>query len=177
MPDWVTLARIDRSRGNRGEVAATCFTTGPERFAGLGVVLVGPDGPLEGGRRFAVENAWLHQDRLILKFEGVGSISAAEELRGLEVCVPFEERAPLDEGEYYFTDLVGCEVVDRASSRRIGVVRGLQEVGGAHNLLEVDTGAGEVLIPMVPQICRRIDTAAKRIEVDLPDGLMALNTP
>lgn len=176
MPEWVTLARIDRARGNRGEVAATCFTTGSERFTGLSVVLVGSGGPLSEGRRFAVENAWMHQGRLILKFEGINSISDAEALRGSDVCLPFDERAPLDEGEYYFTDLVGCEVVDRESSRRLGEVEGWQEVDGAPNLLEVRTDSGEVLIPLVPEICRRIDTVAKRIEVDLPEGLVALNS-
>jgi 16S rRNA processing protein RimM len=175
LSEWVTLARVDRSRGNRGEVAATCFTSGPERFAGLEVVLVGPDGPLGGGRRFAVENAWSHQGRLILKFQGVGSISEAEALRGLDVCLPIAERAPLAEGEYYLTDLVGCDVVD-GSGARIGVVDGWQETDGAPRLLEVRGARGELLVPLVPAICRRIDPAARRIEVDLPEGLAELNS-
>jgi len=175
-PEWVTLARIERSRGRRGEVLATLFTSGPERFNGIEVLLGGPDGPRPDTPRVRVENAWLHDGRLVLKFAGVDSIEDAERLRGLDVCVPLSERAPLGHGEVYFTDLVGCELADAGSGEPLGRVEGWQETAGAPVLLEVlAPGGGEILVPFVREICVNIDTVGRRILARLPEGLAGLN--
>lgn len=176
-PDWVVLARIERSRGRHGEVFAAMLTSGVERFRNLKVILVGPDGPLGGGTPVEVENAWLHQGRLVLKFRGVDSISEAEQLRGVEVCVPFSERAPLTEEEVYLTDLVGCVLFDRIGNR-LGTVEGWQETPGAPLLLDVRAPEGDIfLVPFTKAICHRVDTAGRRIEAVLPEGLRELNRP
>jgi len=121
-----------------------------------------------------VENTWMHGDNLILKFKGVDSISDAERLAGFDVGVPIEERTAVPEGEFYQSDLIGCAVID-ATGRTLGTVEGLQETGGPL-LLEVKTTNGkELLIPFANAICTKIDTAAKRIEVALPEGLEELN--
>jgi 16S rRNA processing protein RimM len=148
-----------------------------KRFRGLKVFLISPDDGSTADGRIAIENAWLHQGRLVLKFAGVDSISRAEELRGYEVCIPFEERAPLDEGEVYLTDLVGCAMVD-ASGRNLGLVEGWQELPGAPLLLEVRSPRGDsYAVPFTAAICRRVDTRMRVIEADLPEGLMELNRP
>ena len=117
-----------------------------------------------------VESAWFHKDHVIFKFRGVDSISQAEALVGADVCVPAGERLVLPEGEYYQSDLIGCEIVDSAGKIR-GRVEGWQEYGGPP-LLEVRTPEGkELLIPFAKSICTNINLAAKRIEVTLPEGL------
>ena len=78
----------------------------------------------------------------------------------------------LDEGEYFQSDLVGCEVRDQATNRLIGSVTGWEEYGGP-SLLQVD--GGRLLIPFVKQICREIDPANRMIRVELPEGLEALS--
>lgn len=118
-----------------------------------------------------MERLWTHGGRLIFKFVGVDSISDAEKLEGFEVTIPAEERAVLPEGEYYQSDLVGCEVVDLVSGRSFGVVSGWQEHGGPA-LLEVrDSNGKEILIPFARAICKEIDPVARRIGVELPEGL------
>lgn len=102
------------------------------------------------------------------------SIEEAERLRGVEVRTPLEERPALGEGEYYVSDLIGCEVVERSSGERLGTVEGIEEFGAAP-LLEVMGPDGEILIPLARSICVTIDVAGKRMEVDLPDGLKELN--
>jgi len=118
-----------------------------------------------------VESAWFHAQRLILKFRGVDTISDAERLEGREVRVPRSERLPLEPGEYYESDLVGCEVLERGSETSLGRVTGLQETGGS-GLLEVEGG---LLIPFVRSICVAIEPEARRIIVELPEGLKELN--
>jgi len=188
---FVTLARIVRPRGIKGEVAAEILTDFPERLTELREVwLAGPAPPRDPApaqRRVRVRACWISPSRggqAIFHFEGFDSISQADALVGLEVQVPLEERAPLPAGRYYISDLVGCEVWERLPSgpaspdsrslERLGTVRDVQFPGGAP-LLVVESGAGEVLIPMIDHICVLVDPAARRIEVVLPPGLRDLN--
>jgi 16S rRNA processing protein RimM len=166
--DWVSVAVLGRPRGNRGELTAESLSSRPERFARLkDVRLVGD------GSAYQVEEVWEHAGALVFKFLGVDSISDAEKLRGAEVQVPQAERVALEPGEYFHSDLIGCEVRDRVSGRVIGRVTNFEEYGGPP-LIEIDGG---MLIPFVKAICVDIRPQEKLIQVDLPDGLEELDRP
>ena len=120
-----------------------------------------------------VERTWMHGDHLIFKFKGVDTMSDAERLAGADVLIPMEERAEIADGEYYQSDLVGCQVFDGV--RLLGTVAGWQETGGPL-LVQVKTPQDkELLIPFAKAIFTKIDMRQKRIEVALPDGLLDLN--
>lgn len=147
-------------------------TGGEERFRDLReVTLAGPGGQ---ERQAEIESAWEHRGGLVFKFRGVDSIEDAEAIEGFEVRIPFAARRSLEENEYYQDDLVGCEVVERATGRRLGVVSGWREFGGPP-LLEVEREGEPLLIPFARAICVEIDPAGRRISVDLPEGLAELN--
>jgi 16S rRNA processing protein RimM len=120
-----------------------------------------------------VEWVWEHRGRPVFKFRGVDSISDAELLQGAEVRIPAEERPELPPGEFYHSDLIGCDVVERQTGQVLGTVRELQEHGGP-GLLAVDRTEGELLVPFARSICTEIDVAGRRIVVDLPEGLKEL---
>jgi 16S rRNA processing protein RimM len=121
-----------------------------------------------------VERIWIHGEHVIFKFKGVDTISDAERLAGADVSIPIEERASIDEGEYYQSDLIGCQIFNE-QDRLLGTVEAWQETGGPL-LLEVRTGDGkELLIPFAKSIFTKIDLERKRIEVKLPEGLEDLN--
>ncbi len=121
-----------------------------------------------------VERTWTHGDHLVFKFKGVDTISDAERLRGADVLIPIEERAEIPQGEYYQSDLIGCEVVG-PDGRLLGIVEGWQETGGTL-LVEVKKPDGkELLIPFAGAIFNKIDLDQKRVEVNLPEGLEDLN--
>lgn len=164
---WVTVARLGKTRGNRGEITALALSDRPDRYQSLGqVYLCGTGAPVPR----QVEHTWFHNETLVFKFQDVDTISDAELLTGMEVRIPIAERTEIEPGEYFQSDLVGCEVVDRKSGARIGTVTAWQDGGGC-GLLEVD---GELLIPFARAICVEIDIAARRIAVDLPEGLREL---
>jgi len=177
-PPYVTVARILRPQGRRGEVAAEIFTDFPERFAKLGSLYLwdGRSAP----RAVDLRGFWISQSRggqAILHFEGSHSISDAEKLVGLEVQIPFSQRMPLPGGSYYVTDLIGCEVRE-GEGRAIGRVRDVQSTGEqavGTPLLVIDAPEGELLIPLAQEICVRVDLEARSIEVNLPEGLRDLN--
>ncbi len=164
-PDWVALALLGRPRGNRGELTAIPLSK-PERYADLREVFLFP-----GGSRRELEAAWFHDRRLVLKFRGVDTIQDAEKLAGCEVRVPRAQRLPPEPGEYYESDLIGCEAVEREGGASLGRVTGFRD-GGGSGLLELEGG---LLIPFARAICVEIDPQARRIVVDLPAGLKELN--
>lgn len=175
----LTVARLLRPHGRRGEIAAEILTDFPERLTKLRDVWLWSDradADSAGARRVEVRRCWLTPARggqAVFHFAGVESIDDAEKLRGLEVQVPMAERTALAAGSYYISDLVGCEVWEAGATVALGVVRGAQVVGTP--VLEVETADGEVLIPLAEEICTRVDTAARRIDVALPEGLLELN--
>ena len=195
-PRWIIVARILRARGNKGEVAAELLTDFPERLTKLPEVFVGQFAGNAEPRRIGVKSCWLsqnHRGQAVFHFDGVNSINDAEKFRGLEVLLPFEQRVTLPAGQYFVSDLIGCSVFEQptappvvASSPRslaeapalLGTVIDVQFPGDeitSTPILEVQTSQGNVLIPLALDICTRIDTVARRIEVVLPDGLRDLN--
>jgi 16S rRNA processing protein RimM len=166
--EWVAIALLGKTRGNRGEITAIALSSKPERYEALReVYLVGKDDlPV----KYEVEETWFHDATLIFKFRGVDSISDAELLSGAEVRVPFSERVTLDPGEYFESDIVGCEVVDRRTGQSLGRVDAWDDGGGGGILV-----VGDLMIPFAREICVEIDPAAKRIAVELPPGLQDVN--
>jgi 16S rRNA processing protein RimM len=168
---WVAIARVARPWGRRGEVVAEILTDFPLLFESRRrVFLEGFAGPM------IVESARLHQGRVVLKFSGTDSISQAERWRGRNVFVPSEERVALPSEHYYHSDLCGARVARETADglETVGVVETVEETGGV-DLLRVRTREGEALIPLAQDICKRIDTAAKIIVVDPPEGLLEAN--
>jgi 16S rRNA processing protein RimM len=165
--EWIAVAVLGRPRGNRGELTASSLSSKPERFARLKEVRLVGERPGDAAS-YEVEEVWEHSGELVFKFRGVDSISDAEKLRGTEVQVPRSERVELEPGEYFHSDLIGCEVRERVSGRTVGKVTNFEEYGGPP-LLEID--GGRVLIPFVKAICVDIRPDEKLIQVEIPEGL------
>ena len=169
----VTVGRIVRPHGHRGSVVvepetdfpAERFRTGAELFWRRGDDQESPVRVAES-RQF--------RGRWIVTLEGVTTMNEAETLRGIELKVPARALHPLEAGAHYVHDLEGCVVMTPAGES-VGRVTGVQFGSGAPLLRVADEHGGEVLVPMVEGLCREIDTAAKRIVIDPPAGLIELN--
>ena len=171
MAEGIVIAHIARPWGRRGEVTADMLTDFPERFDNVSSVTL-RRGATE--RSADLERHWFHKGRVVLKFAGIDTISDAEPLAGLDVVIPEQELHALPEGEdlYYDFDLVGCSV-ETAAGERVGDVERVLRTGGGQ-LLSVRRSGREVLIPFVDEFCVEVDIAAKRVIVELPEGLLEL---
>ncbi len=173
MNDFVTLARVVKTQGRVGEVAIEVHSDVPDRLhAGLKVSALAQD---NNRRELKIEDAWPHKDWLVLKFAGVDSISDAEPLVGSELQVPLSERAELEAGAEYVSDLVGCALLDRG--RELGAVRDVRFGAGEAPLLVVGSGKQELEIPYAQAFLVRVDLEGRRIEMNLPEGLLEVNAP
>jgi 16S rRNA processing protein RimM len=170
-PSHIAIARIVRTRGNRGEVLAELHTDFPARFSLLDRVWVEfPDGRMQS---LALERYWEHQGRPVLKLGGIESIADAEMLVGAWIEIDADQTVPLPKGTYWDRDLIGCSLRN-AGGERLGVVVGIMRIAGNSQLI-VQGDRGEFLVPVSAAICREISIARKEILVELPEGLMDLN--
>jgi len=111
--------------------------------------------------------------RCVVKFQGVDSISAAEKLIGWEVKIP-SNTLPLPKAGWFYTfQLKGCRVV-AADGAFIGIVTDVID-SGPSEILQVELGDEETLIPFAQEYITKIDLDAREIQVDLPEGLRELN--
>lgn len=170
--EFVTLARVVKTQGRKGEVAAELHTDFPEKFAERKrLFALQKDG---ARREVKLEDHWPHKGGMVLKFEGVESISDAEALVGSELQIPKAERAELEAGAAYISDLVGVKVFDRG--REVGTIRDVQFGAGEAPTLVIQ-GTQEVLVPYAEAFIRRLDVSGKRLEMELPEGLLELDAP
>jgi 16S rRNA processing protein RimM len=126
-------------------------------------------------RELRIEELWPHKGYLVLKFEGVDSISEAETLLGSELQVPANERAQLEPGWAYISDLVGCSVLD--GDREIGSVTDVQFGAGEAPLLIVKDRSKSYEIPYAEAYLKSTDLEHKKIHMLLPEGMLELSSP
>ena len=168
--DLITVAEILRPHGRKGDLRLRLHTDHPETLLGAERVFIGQDHP----GTFVVERIRLHKDGYLLKLEGINDINAAETLRGQAVRLPGDELAPLEEGEYFFHDLVGLDVLDHEGTL-LGRTVSIMETGGTPVLVVAGGEHGEVLIPFSPASVEKVDMESGRLHLtDLP-GLLELN--
>ncbi|HEX8286362.1 MAG TPA: ribosome maturation factor RimM [Pyrinomonadaceae bacterium] len=166
--DLVAIAKIVKTRGLRGELVSEILTDFPERFEDLKRVYAvcgeGKTSELE------IEKFWFQKDRIVLKFAGFDSVETAETLRDCEICVPESETVALDEDEFFDWQLEDCSV-ETVEGEKIGTVREVMKTGGTE-ILVVQSGDKEFLIPFAGAICTEVDVENKLIKIDAPEGLL-----
>ncbi len=171
--EFITLARVRKTQGRHGEVAVEVHTDVPDRFTvGQRLFALGQD---NSRRELRIEELWPHKDFLVLKFAGVDSISDAEALIACELQVPRSERAQLESGWNYVSDLIGCVVFD--AGREIGTIEDIQFGTGEAPLLIVVTGNNRHEIPYAEAYLQSVDLEHKQIRMQLPEGMLELNAP
>jgi 16S rRNA processing protein RimM len=184
--EYITLARVLKTQGRRGEVAVEVHSDVPGRFV-EGMRLLALD-DVGQRRELEVEELWPHKGHLVLKFVGIDSISDAETLLRCELQVPRGERAELEQGWTYISDLTGCTVFD--GDREIGKIQGVEFGAGEAPLLIVakaqrDGSAAKpggqraqpYEIPFAEAYLVSVDPAAKQVRMRLPEGMLEINAP
>src|ERR1700733_7865636 len=173
--DFITLARVVKTQGRRGEVAGEIYSDVPGRFA-LGMRLLAlPREPNKIRRELEVQDFWPHKGLLVFKFAGVDSISEAEMLVGCELQVLQSQRSELQPGWNYVSDLVGCSVLDRG--RDIGRIEDVEFGAGEAPLLMVRDVARLVEIPFAESYLESVDLERRQVRMNLPEGLLEVNAP
>jgi len=173
--EFITLARVVKTQGRHGEVAAEIHSDVPDRFAeGMKLSALNKSG--DSRREVEIEDLWPHKGLLVLKFAGIDSISDAEALIGSELQVPRTERAQLERGWNYVSDLVGCAVFDHGNE--IGRIEDVQLGAGEAPLLIVAVVGGKKYdVPFAEAYLESVDLPLRQVRMKLPEGMLEINSP
>ena len=168
LPDRVLVGRIRRPHGVRGELLVDVLSDAPGRLApGSELWLVTPDG---ASRTVTVAANRPHSRGALVLFDGLDDRAAVEALRGAVLEAERRTVTPAPPGSYYYFELAGCRCCD-VRHGDLGEVSEVIEDGGGL-LLEVRAGERLLLVPFVEEYIAAVDVADRRIELQLPEGLL-----
>ncbi len=178
------LAHLAKVQGLKGEFLLHQIMDEPERLQQvLGLVLAPPELVLDDAERIpeAAQAVTLrvfrwHQDRACVAFDGISDRTAAERFKGWALWMP-DDQATLDEGESYRHDWIGCEVFIQGA--KVGEVLRLEPTPMGYDMVlmrDLRPGrTGQREIPYIKAWFQNVDLAARRIDVDPPQGLLDLD--
>jgi len=156
------MGRIAAAHGIRGLVKIQPFTEYLDSLLDYRTWWLGQEqGPW---REVKVQQCEAHGKTLVAQLPDCPDRNAAEKLKGLLIAVPRSSLPQQDDGEYYWSDLIGLSVVNEAGER-LGTVTNLLETG-ANEVLSVQGDSGEILIPFVASAIKQVDLKNRTIRVD-----------
>lgn len=162
MDKQVNIGTIVAPHGVRGDIRILPQTDYPEQFLDLDYLL------LADGRKLSVTAARFHKRMVLVKCEEINSMNDAELLRGQEVFVNLEDLPPLDEGEYYVADLIGCVVVDEEGTS-IGELKDVISTGSNDVYVIKAENGKDILLPALKKHVFEINVTERKIVVRLPE--------
>jgi len=173
--EYITIARILRPHGNRGEVRVWSEANSPEAFGSFleeQAYLSVKKG--KAPRKIEIEGVRTHKRFILVKIKGIDDITGAEELRNTEIVIEKGSRPRLEPGTYYWDELIGLRVMERKGNLCIGQVTDVMDFEG-NTVLQIEKeGGGNFLLPFVRAYINRIDKEEGILEAHVPEGLREL---
>lgn len=164
--DCYQLGEVIKTHGLNGEVSISLEVDFPDEYQNLESVFLEQQGKLIP---FFIDTIQINKNKALVKFEDIDSIDSAKSLVKAQLYLPLSTLPELESGQYYFHDLVDCEVYEKGS--KLGLVKEVVDLNG-NQLLVIESNGKEVLIPLKDEILINVDISAKKVEVDLPEGLL-----
>ena len=122
-------------------------------------------------REVVVQSYRNHKNFLLVKFEGIDSVEEAEKLKNLQIKIDSDEVGELEENEFYFHEIIGCQVFDE-NDRNLGEIIGIL-TPGANDVWVIKGEEGkEILIPYIEDVVKQIDITNKKVNIEVMEGLM-----
>ncbi len=156
MEKMLTVGRVLKPQGIRGEVKVQAFTDSAEDFSGIRRVYI-------DGTEYRVLSARFAQGVVFLALRGIADRNAAELLRGREVLVPRDEAPALEEGVYYIADLLGSEVVTE-TGEALGTLKDVRKA--STDIYTLEREGKEIMFPVAEGVVLSVEPENMRIIVD-----------
>ena len=122
-------------------------------------------------REVIVESYRNHKNFLLVKFEGIDSVEEAEKLKNLQIKIDSDEVGELEENEFYFHEIIGCQVFDE-NDRNLGEIIDIL-TPGANDVWVIKGEEGkEILIPYIEDVVKQIDITNKKVNIEVMEGLI-----
>ena len=122
-------------------------------------------------KEVTVESYRTHKNNLLVKFVGIDSIEEAEKLKNLQIKIDSDNIGELEENEFYFHEIIGCEVFDE-NGKSLGEISEIL-TPGANDVWVIKSQNGkEILIPYIEDVVKKIDVKNKKIDIEVMEGLI-----
>lgn len=166
MNDYFVIGKIVNTQGIKGEVRVIPSTDSPERFELLKEIYVDKRGTIE---KLEIQNVRYHKQFVLLKIKGIDDMTTAETFKNCEIRIPKELALPLDENEYYISDLYDMAVFTN-EGEDLGFIKDIIFTG-ANDVYVVKNNENEILIPAIKQCILKVDIKENKMTVKLLNGL------
>jgi len=165
---FVCIGKVLRPVGVEGAIKIQNYSDVADRFDNLEDIFIGPTTDL--AIPYAVESVEYRGNNIVLQLIDHESIEAVKHLQGLFCYMPKSAQEPLGEDEYYVDDLLGLDI-QNTDNKIIGVVKDIIQ-SPANDVLVIDNGGNEVLLPMVGEFIQKVDIAAGVIIINPVEGII-----
>ncbi|WP_440706508.1 ribosome maturation factor RimM [Heyndrickxia oleronia] len=171
MTKWFNVGKIVNTHGLGGEVRVISKTDFAEERYKKGNILylfLNDHTPIQ----LTVKTHRTHKNFDLLTFEGYNNINEVEPWKNGILKISEEQLTSLDEGEFYFHEIVGCKVFS-TDGEEIGIVKEIL-TPGANDVWVVKGGNGkEYLIPYIDDVVKSVNVKDKLITIELMEGLLS----
>ena len=166
---YITIAQLGKPFGLQGEVIIYLHTDFPElRFKkGRAYHLISPKGEEQIVHLSSFKS---HGNKFIAKFKEFKTIEEVENFSKYELCLDKED-APLPEGVYRFSELIGSEVFDE-SGNKLGTLVEVTDYAPTKNLKIQTENKKNFYVPFLDQFVPEIDSENKRIVIHVIEGML-----
>lgn len=167
---YIKIGKMINTHGIHGEIKIqSCSDFDKERYTPGNTVYMLYQGEY---KPLKVCSYRVHKGFPLVSFEGLENINDVEMYKECSLYVQDSQRAPLQDGRHYVSELEGMQVFDE-EGQLLGMVASIEETLGANrNMRIVKTDGKEALIPYVPAFIRNVDSDARRITVHVIGGLL-----
>lgn len=166
--DYFNIGKIINTHGVKGEVKIIPLTDEPKRFELLEYVYVEYKKKLQ---KYTISNIRYFKNLIILKFKELEDMTSAEALKNSIIKIPRELALPLEEDEYYISDLIGIDV-STDEGKNLGIIKDVIKTGSNDVYVIEDDEKKEILIPALKQCIKQVDMDNRTMVVSLLEGLI-----
>jgi 16S rRNA processing protein RimM len=165
----ITIGKIVNTHGIRGELKVVSETDFPERFdPGSKLIIVDQQ---QQQTPVTVQSARLHKNMYIIQFEKFSNINEVEKYKGSLLKIEGKYQGSLEEGEYYFHEIIGCTVVSE-EGEELGVITEILRPGANDVWVVSKPKSKQVLLPVIDDVVLDVDVANKLVKIHVMEGLL-----
>lgn len=166
--DMLRVGVYSNTHGIRGEIKVFPTTDDATRFKKLKKVFLDTR---EGLKEFTIIQVKFFKQMVILKFKEISNINEIEPYKGCDLLIERKDAVPLEENEYFICDIIGAEVYTE-DGELFGSLKDVMTTGANDVYVVTTTEKKEVLLPVIPDCVKEIDTEHKKVVVHIMKGLL-----
>ncbi len=170
MNDYFVIGKIVNTQGVRGDVRILPQTDDITRFEKLEKVEIFRENDKNSIKVLTIGKVWYHKSFVVIKFKEIENMNDAEKIKDYFIRIDRKDAVPLEEDEYFITDLIGVKVITE-DKENLGIIKDVITTG-ANDVYIIKTSGKDILIPAIKQCILDVDMENRIMTIHLMKGLV-----